>query len=137
MPGTRRALRPLELILSCEHGGNRVPARYRGVCSETLLATHRGYDPGALTVASDFAAATGARLFYSTISRLLVELNRPLGHHHILSARALRLPAAPREELPQPSRRPSGNPGDGAGGRPRGPRRPVRALARCSFAARR
>jgi predicted N-formylglutamate amidohydrolase len=94
-----RAFRPVELILSCEHGGNRVPARYRGVFSETLLATHRGYDPGALTVARDFAAATGARLFYSTISRLLVELNRPLGHHQIFSARAIRLAPALREEL--------------------------------------
>jgi predicted N-formylglutamate amidohydrolase len=99
MPGTRRALRPLELILSCEHGGNRVAARYRGVFSQTLLATHRGYDPGALTVARDFAAASGARLFYSTISRLLVELNRPLGHHQIFSARAKRLTPATREEL--------------------------------------
>jgi predicted N-formylglutamate amidohydrolase len=94
-----RAFRPVELILSCEHGGNRVPARYRSVFSEALLATHRGYDPGALTVARDFAAATGARLFYSTISRLLVELNRPLGHHQIFSARAMRLAPALREEL--------------------------------------
>jgi predicted N-formylglutamate amidohydrolase len=93
--------RPLELILSCEHGGNRVPARYRSVFSETLLATHRGYDPGALTMAREFAAATGARLFYSTISRLLIELNRPLGHHQIFSARALRLAPAMREELLQ------------------------------------
>src|SRR5688572_18645232 len=96
-----RAFRPVEIILSCEHGGNRVPARYRGVFSETLLATHRGYDPGALTMARDFAAATGARLFCSTISRLLVELNRPLGHHQIFSARAMRLAPAMREELIQ------------------------------------
>jgi predicted N-formylglutamate amidohydrolase len=91
--------RPTELILSCEHGGNRIPARYRGAISETLLATHRGYDPGALILARDFAAATGARLFYSTITRLLVELNRPLGHHQIFSARAMRLAPAMREEL--------------------------------------
>jgi predicted N-formylglutamate amidohydrolase len=96
-----RAFRPIELILSCEHGGNRVPPRYRSAFSETLLATHRGYDPGALTMARDFAAATGARLFYSTISRLLVELNRPLGHHQIFSARAMRLAPAMREELIQ------------------------------------
>ena len=99
MPGTRRALRSLELILSCEHGGNRVPARYRKLFPASVLATHRGYDPGALAVARDFAAATGAKLFYSTISRLLVELNRPLGHHQIFSARALRLAPAAREEL--------------------------------------
>jgi predicted N-formylglutamate amidohydrolase len=92
-------VRSSELILSCEHGGNRVPARYRSLFSAALLATHRGHDPGALAMARDFAAATGAPLFHSTISRLLVEINRPLGHHQIFSARALRLPATERKEL--------------------------------------
>jgi predicted N-formylglutamate amidohydrolase len=68
------------LIVSCEHGGNRVPAPFRKFLSKPLLDTHRGYDPGALTIARDIAKATRAPLFYSTISRLLVELNRPLGH---------------------------------------------------------
>ena len=71
------------LIVSCEHGGNRVPARFRKLFSKRFLATHRGYDPGALTAARDFVRATGAPLYYSTISRLLVELNRPLGHPQI------------------------------------------------------
>jgi predicted N-formylglutamate amidohydrolase len=96
-----RAFRPVELILSCEHGGNRVPARYRRVFSDRLLSTHRGYDPGALTVARELASATGVPLFYSTISRLLIELNRPLRHHQIFSARAMRLAPAMREELIQ------------------------------------
>lgn len=87
------------LIVSCEHGGNRVPARFRNLFSEKFVATHRGYDPGALAVARDIAAAAGAPLFYSTISRLLVELNRPLGHHQVFSARAMQLSAAIREEL--------------------------------------
>ena len=34
-------------------------------------------------MARDLAAATGAPLFYSTVSRLLVELNRPVGHPHL------------------------------------------------------
>jgi predicted N-formylglutamate amidohydrolase len=69
-----------DLIVSCEHGGNRVPLPFRKCFSKTFLGTHRGYDPGALDIARDFAAATGAPLFASTVSRLLVELNRPLGH---------------------------------------------------------
>jgi predicted N-formylglutamate amidohydrolase len=68
------------LILSCEHGGNRLPPRFQELFSQRFLATHRGYDPGALAVARDFATATAAPLFYSTVSRLLVELNRPFGH---------------------------------------------------------
>ena len=47
---------PRELfpIITCEHAGNEVPARYRDLLrgSEALLQTHRGWDPGALSVAS-------------------------------------------------------------------------------------
>jgi predicted N-formylglutamate amidohydrolase len=68
------------LILSCEHGGNKVPVQFWTHFSPRFLETHRGYDPGALALARDFAAATGAPLFYSSITRLLVDLNRPLGH---------------------------------------------------------
>ena len=91
----------MRVVVSCEHGGNQVPSRFRRLFSERFLATHRGYDPGALAVARDAAVATGAPLFYSTVSRLLVELNRPLGHPHIFSTRALRLPAPIRDELLQ------------------------------------
>jgi predicted N-formylglutamate amidohydrolase len=75
------------LIVSCEHGGNRIPPRFRALFSKKFLSTHRGYDPGALDVARDFAAATGAPFFYSTVSRLLVELNRPLGHPQVFYSR--------------------------------------------------
>jgi predicted N-formylglutamate amidohydrolase len=68
------------LIVSCEHGGNRVPPGFPNRFSSRFLETHRGYDPGALAMARDFATATGARLFHSTVTRLLVDLNRPLGH---------------------------------------------------------
>jgi len=96
-----RAFRPVELILSCEHGGNRVPARYRRFFAdcEWLLASHRGYDPGALAVARELAAATGAPLFYSTTTRLLIELNRTLDHPQLFSTRATRMTSAMRAEL--------------------------------------
>jgi predicted N-formylglutamate amidohydrolase len=84
------------LILSCEHGGNRVSSLYKKLFSKKLLSSHRGYDPGALAVARDFAAATGARFFYSTVSRLLIELNRPLGHPQVFF---LALPERERERL--------------------------------------
>jgi predicted N-formylglutamate amidohydrolase len=47
-------------------------------------------------VARDFARATGAPLFYSTVSRLLVELNRPLGHPQVFY---LDLPEARQNDL--------------------------------------
>jgi len=49
----------LRFLITCEHGGNRIPARYRPLfaCHGALLASHRGYDPGALALARDFASA--------------------------------------------------------------------------------
>jgi predicted N-formylglutamate amidohydrolase len=73
------------LIVSCEHGGNRLPAPFQDLFSRRFLSTHRGYDPGALELARQYACATDAPLFYSTVSRLLVELNRPLGHPQVFS----------------------------------------------------
>ena len=65
-------------VVTCEHGGNRVPARYarlfRG--KGRLLESHRGYDPGALELARKISSSAGCPLFYSTVTRLLVDLNR-------------------------------------------------------------
>lgn len=68
-------------IVTCEHGGNAIPAAYaqRFASCEALLATHRGYDPGALGIARGLARALHATLVVSTVSRLLVELNRSPG----------------------------------------------------------
>jgi predicted N-formylglutamate amidohydrolase len=94
-------LRPLEVLISCEHGGNRIPARYSSLFRgrARLLASHRGYDPGALVMAREFAAALDAELLYSTVSRLLVELNRSLGHRAIFSPPVRELPHAERERI--------------------------------------
>lgn len=70
------------LILSCEHGGNRVPRAYahlfRG--AEAALRTHRGWDIGALALARRLARRLGAPLFHSTVTRLVVDLNRSIGN---------------------------------------------------------
>jgi predicted N-formylglutamate amidohydrolase len=101
MPGPRHAVPAIELIFSCEHGGNRLPPRYRAAFAgwEKWLASHRGYDPGALDYARDFARAFRAPLFYSTISRLLIELNRSPGHRQLFSARTRGLPHTERTRL--------------------------------------
>ena len=83
------------LILSCEHGGNEVPPDYAPlfVDHEALLPTHRGWDLGALQLAREMAAFFDAPLFYSTTTRLLVDLNRSVGHRqlHSEATRALSL----------------------------------------------
>jgi len=79
--------RKLKAIVTCEHGGNRIPTPYRELFKghEALLATHRGYDLGALGYARKLAARLDAPLYSATTSRLLVDLNRTPGHPRIFS----------------------------------------------------
>lgn len=88
--------RPAHFLITCEHGGNRIPPRYRRYFSgdEALLKTHRGYDPGALAVARELAKGFAAPLYFSTTSRLLIDLNRSIGHPRLYSE-ATRNAAAP------------------------------------------
>ena len=80
--------RPLHVLVTCEHGGNRIPARYRRwfAGADALLASHRGYDPGALSMARALAAVAGTPLIATTISRLLVEVNRSPHNPRVFSA---------------------------------------------------
>ena len=75
------------LLISCEHGGNRVPARYRSLFRgrQRQLETHRGYDIGALVMAREIAAHFAAPLVAATVTRLLVDLNRSVGHRDLYS----------------------------------------------------
>jgi len=77
----------LGLVLSSEHGGNRVPARYRPdfVGAEKALASHAGWDPGSATLARELQRTLGAALIQAKVTRLLVELNRSLHHPQLFS----------------------------------------------------
>jgi predicted N-formylglutamate amidohydrolase len=96
------------LLITCEHGGNRTPLRYRGlfIGRRALLDSHRGYDPGALAVARALAGAFGAPLVTSTVSRLLVDLNRSIGHPQVFSAATRGMPAALRSRIVEQYYRP-------------------------------
>jgi predicted N-formylglutamate amidohydrolase len=83
----RRASSSVALVLSCEHGGNHVPAPYRDRFAHRarILESHRGWDPGALALAREIEKASGAPLVYTTVSRLVVECNRSMGHPQLFS----------------------------------------------------
>lgn len=78
-------------FITCEHGGNRIPSRYRECFKgkEALLHSHRGYDAGALRLARELSETLSAPLLVSTVSRLLVDLNRS-SHHPKLFSEATR-----------------------------------------------
>lgn len=88
-------------LVTCEHGGNRVPSRYRPLLAgqETLLHSHRGYDAGALRMAREMAAALDAPLCAATVSRLLIDLNRSITHPRLYSTATRAAPAEVREDL--------------------------------------
>lgn len=74
-------------IISCEHGGNEIPSAYTAVFEghKNLLASHRGWDIGALEVAKAVSQAFATELHYAVTSRLLIELNRSLHHRNLFS----------------------------------------------------
>lgn len=96
------------LIITCEHGGNQIPAPYRHLFQRqrALLDSHRGYDAGALVLAKALAGANRAPLVASTTSRLLIDLNRSIGHPQLFSAVTRAAPAKTRAEFVEQHYRP-------------------------------
>ena len=90
-----------DFLITCEHGGNRIPASCRSLLQgyEALLKTHRGYDPGALLMARELARSFAAPLVTSTVSRLLVDLNRSLGHPQLFSQATRHVPVTRRTQI--------------------------------------
>lgn len=93
--------RSRELVISCEHGGCEVPgacaALFRG--REALLDSHRGWDAGALELARQMADAFGVPLHAATTTRLLVDLNRSIGHPRLFSEVTRALPPERRQDI--------------------------------------
>jgi predicted N-formylglutamate amidohydrolase len=87
-------LRPIELILSCEHGGNRVPAPYRPLFARAgrVLASHAGHDIGAADFARRLEKLSGSPAQIATTTRLLVDLNRSVHHRALFSRYTRQLP---------------------------------------------
>jgi predicted N-formylglutamate amidohydrolase len=89
------------LLLTCEHAGNRIPRAYaplfRGV--DALLATHRGWDPGAYVLARFLAKRLRRPLHAVTWSRLFVEANRAAHNPRIWSRFTRALPKPERASI--------------------------------------
>lgn len=88
-------------LVSCEHGGNHVPARYAHFFAgyDALLQSHRGYDPGSLALGRELARALDAPFLAATTTRLLIELNRSPGHRQLYGEPLRLAPQAIRGEL--------------------------------------
>ncbi|WP_179315588.1 N-formylglutamate amidohydrolase [Winogradskyella undariae] len=75
----------MKLILTCEHGGNEIPTAYKKhFKNKAILKTHRALDLGALDLFQTLKPLSDA-FYFSTTSRLLIELNRSLHHKNLFS----------------------------------------------------
>jgi predicted N-formylglutamate amidohydrolase len=92
---------PGGILLTCEHASNAVPAPHRPLFArrQGVLATHRAFDIGARTVARAMARSLGAPLHEGGITRLLVDLNRSVGHRDLHSEFTQPLTRAERAAL--------------------------------------
>lgn len=89
------------VIVSCEHGGREVPDAYAHffVDHGALLDSHRGWDPGALELGRQMADAFDAPLYASSTTRLLIDLNRSIGHRQLFSEATRGLTGAERKAV--------------------------------------
>jgi predicted N-formylglutamate amidohydrolase len=92
----------LRLLLTCEHGGNYIPATYATLFEkhQELLASHQGYDIGAKELfleLKDLAQTS----FCADTSRLLVEMNRSLHHKKLFSDITKELPESEKQKILQ------------------------------------
>lgn len=101
MSGSRR--RRAALVLTCEHAGNRIPREYAGsfasAAATAALASHRGWDPGALALGKLLSKRLRVPLLSTPWSRLLVEGNRSAHRSTLWSEFTTGLPAAERARI--------------------------------------
>lgn len=74
-------------VLVCDHASNHVPEAYGTLgLPESDLMRHIAWDPGAAPVSRRMAVLLDAVLVESTISRLIVDCNRPLDAPDLMPA---------------------------------------------------
>lgn len=88
-------------IITCEHADNTIPTAYASLFEglEAELNSHQGYDAGALLMAQALAHGFDGELVSANTSRLLVDLNRSIGHPRIFSPATRALTTAKRNQI--------------------------------------
>lgn len=80
-------MKPITLVLTCEHAGNRIPASFAYLFQRAGhdLSSHLGWDPGALRITKQLAGFFEVDYHAYDYSRLLIEVNRSVGHPQLFS----------------------------------------------------
>jgi predicted N-formylglutamate amidohydrolase len=94
-------MKPIAVVLSCEHAVNAIPEAYRHYFSdnEALLNTHRGLDFGAQAIAFALSQSLQIELASATVSRLLIDCNRCLSHPECFSTMSAKLSSFEKNQV--------------------------------------
>ncbi|MCO5172144.1 MAG: N-formylglutamate amidohydrolase [Planctomycetes bacterium] len=92
------------LLLTCEHASCALPPGFDPGVGPEVVASHLGWDPGALEVAQVVAARTGAPLLAGEWSRLFVDLNRSPDLPGAVPAESCGVPIPGNQALPPEER---------------------------------
>lgn len=77
------------IVLICEHASNRIPDKFGTLgLNASDLVRHIAWDPGALPVARMLSEALDAVLIESTVSRLVIDCNRPLDAPDLITTKS-------------------------------------------------
>lgn len=91
----------VELVLSCEHASSRIPTalvpRFRG--SAGRVATHEGFDLGAIDVARYLGSRFNVPVAATDVTRLVVDTNRSPHHPKVFGREVRHLPVEQRRHL--------------------------------------
>jgi len=91
------------VIFTCEHAGNEVPEKYQSLfsnCTE-ILQSHRGWDPGAWSIANILSSELKSPVFGCLTTRLLIEANRSMDSAQLFSEFTDSLSTSEKESLIQ------------------------------------
>ncbi|PJD92702.1 MAG: N-formylglutamate amidohydrolase [Legionella sp.] len=94
-------MKPTVLVISCEHGSNKVPEKYASLFErkKLLLKTHRAYDFGAAEISTHLHKALNCDLVKTKITRLLIDCDHSLHHAHCFSKFSKKLPSIEKNIL--------------------------------------
>ncbi len=89
-----------KVLITCEHASNDIPGQYRHLFTDPIrLESHEGWDPGALGIAKLLGEKLGLETCTYDFTRLLIEVNRSVGHPKLFSDFTDHLSESEKESL--------------------------------------
>jgi predicted N-formylglutamate amidohydrolase len=93
-------------VVLCDHAANFIPPEYADLgLGPKERAAHIAWDPGALPVSRSLSRALDAPLVFTTVSRLVIDCNRPLDAPDLIAETSEDTPVPGNRSLPQVERR--------------------------------